>query len=331
LIVSGCFEGRRAEFLIVVSVASELIGDSDVEFLQKIGLFSQSLYNSYSMPIASFVLVLVAALMHALWNAMAKRAMDKFLFLWCSASIAALFLLPAIIVDGIRGALPGQGWVYVFLSIAIHVIYFYALGRAYEASDYSLVYPLARGLGVGLTCIGAYYLLDEKLSTSGIAGICLIVAGIIVVGAFGPILQNSIQPKIGLFWPLLTGLLIGFYSINDKVGVSYFSPLAFCAIICLGSMLILAPVALRQKKSLSEEWQVNRKMILLAALCNLGAYPLVLFAFQMAKTGYVVAGREMSIIFSVLIGAIWLKESKLAIRMTGAAAILCGVALIAFS
>ena len=282
------------------------------------------------MTLTSFVLVLVAALMHALWNAMAKRGRDKFLFLWCSASIATLFLLPAIVVDGIRGAVPSRGWMYVFLSIAIHVVYFYALGRAYKASDYSLVYPLARGMGVGLTCIGAYYLFDEKLSIAGITGICLIVTGIIVVGAFGRTLQNTIQPKVGLFWPLLTGFLIGFYSINDKAGVGHFSPLTFAALFCLGSMLILAPVALRQKQSLSEEWRVNKKMILLAAVCNLGAYPLVLFAFQMAKTGYVVAGREMSIIFSVLIGAIWLKESRLVVRLTGAAAILCGVVLIAF-
>ena len=283
------------------------------------------------MTLTSLVLVLVAALMHALWNAMAKRGRDKFLFLWCSASIATLFLLPAIVVEGIRGTLPSQGWMYVFLSIIIHVVYFYSLGRAYKTSDYSLVYPIARGLGVGLTCIGAYYLFDEKLSIAGITGICLIVTGIIVVGAFGRILQNSIKPKIGLFWPLLTGLLIGFYSINDKAGVNYFSPLTFAAIFCLGSMLILAPVALRQKQYLIEEWLLNKKMILLAAVCNLGAYPLVLFAFQMAKTGYVVAGREMSIIFSVLIGAIWLKESRFAVRLTGAAAILCGVILITFS
>jgi drug/metabolite transporter (DMT)-like permease len=283
------------------------------------------------MTLTSFVLVLVAALMHALWNAMAKRGRDKFLFLWCSASIATLFLLPAIVVDGIRGALPSQGWMYVFLSIVIHVVYFYALGRAYKASDYSLVYPLARGMGVGLTCIGAYYLFEEKLSVAGITGICLIVTGIIMVGAFGRTLQDSIQQKVGLFWPLLTGLLIGLYSINDKAGVGHFSPLTFAAIFCLGSMLILTPIALRQKQSLSEEWRVNKKMILLAAVCNLGAYPLVLFAFQMAKTGYVVAGREMSIIFSVLIGAIWLKESRLGVRLAGAAAILCGVALIAFS
>jgi drug/metabolite transporter (DMT)-like permease len=283
------------------------------------------------MTLTSLILVVVAALMHALWNAMAKRGRDKFLFLWCSASIATIFFLPSIFVDSLRGDLPSQGWMYAFLSILIHVIYFYSLGRAYKTSDYSLAYPLARGLGVGLTCIGAYYLLDEKLSIVGITGICLIVTGIIVVGAFGRTLRDSSQKKVGLFWPLLTGLLIGFYSINDKVGVSYFSPLVFCAIFYLGSMLILAPVALRQKQSLSEEWRINKKMILLAAVCNLGAYPLVLFAFQLAKTGYVVAGREMSIIFSVLIGAIWLKETKSVVRLTGAVAILCGVVLITFS
>jgi drug/metabolite transporter (DMT)-like permease len=283
------------------------------------------------MTPTSLVLVAVAALMHALWNAMAKRGRDKFLFLWCSASIATLFLLPAIVVDGIRGALPHQGWIYAFLSIVIHIFYFYALSRAYKASDYSLAYPLARGLGVGLTCIGAYFVFDEKLPFTGIMGICLIVTGIIVAGVFGRTLQDSIQPKTALFWPLLTGIFIGFYSVNDKAGVGYFSPLSFCAIICLGSMLLLAPVALKQKQSLSEEWRENKKMILMAAVCNLGAYPLVLFAFQMAKTGYVVAGREMSIIFSVLIGAIWLKEPKFVVRLTGAAAILCGVVLIAFS
>jgi len=283
------------------------------------------------MTPTSLILVVVAALMHALWNAMAKRGRDKFLFLWCSASIAAVFFLPAFVLDGISGTLPGDGWMYAFLSIVIHAVYFYALGRAYKTSDYSLTYPLARGLGVGLACIGAYYFFDENLSIAGIAGVLLIITGIIVVGVFGRTPRGCIKTKVGLFWPLLTGLLIGFYSINDKAGVGHFSPLTFCAIFYLGSMLILAPVALGQKQSLSEEWRVNKKMILLAAICNLGAYPLVLFAFQMAKTGYVVAGREMSIIFSVFIGTVWLKEAKLAVRLTGAAAILCGVVLITIS
>ena len=281
-------------------------------------------------PIA-LILVAVAALMHALWNAMAKQGRDKFLFLWCSASIAGLFFLPAIVLDGIRGTLPEEGWAYAFLSIVIHAVYFYALGRAYKTNDYSLTYPLARGLGVGLTCIGAYYFFDEHLSIAGITGVFLIITGIILVGVFGRTRRGCIETKTGLFWPLLTGLLMGFYSINDKAGVGHFSPLTFCAIFYLGSMLILAPVALRQRQSLSEEWRVNKKMILLAAICNLGAYPLVLFAFQMARTGYVVAGREMSVLFSVFIGAVWLKETKLAVRLTGAAAILCGVALITIS
>ena len=119
----------------------------DKQYSQNWDSLSFLLYNPGSMTPTSLILVVVAALMHALWNAMAKRGRDKFLFLWCSASIAAIFFLPAIVLDGIRGALPGEGWVYAILSIVIHVVYFYALGRAYKTSDYSLTYPLARGVG----------------------------------------------------------------------------------------------------------------------------------------------------------------------------------------
>jgi len=75
------------------------------------------------MTLKSFILVLVAALMHAFWNAMAKRGRDKFLFLWCSASIATVFLLPVIVVEGIKGALPGRGWIYVFQSAVGSVLF----------------------------------------------------------------------------------------------------------------------------------------------------------------------------------------------------------------
>ena len=283
------------------------------------------------MILTALALVLLAALMHAVWNAMAKRGKNKFLFLWCSASIASLILAPALVVDGIRGGLPREGWVYALLSIGIHAIYFYSLGQAYKVNDFSIAYSMSRGLGVGLTGIGAYFLFDERLAVFGITGICLIVAGIVIVGSFGQNTQKSVQTKSGLFWPLLTGILIGVYSLNDKAGVNYFSPLSFGAILYLGTMLVLTPVVLRLKRQLLKEWQENKKTILLAAICNIGAYPLVLFAFQIDKAGYVVAGREMSIVFGVLIGAIWLKEENLTSRLTGALSILCGVTFMVLS
>jgi drug/metabolite transporter (DMT)-like permease len=69
----------------------------------------------------------------------------------------------------------------------------------------------------------------------------------------------------------------------------------------------------------------------LAALMSTLAYTLVLFAFRLSKTGYVVASRELSIVLSAVIGSLWLHEGRLAPRLTGAAIVLSGVVCIALA
>src|SRR5262249_58085136 len=70
----------------------------------------------------------------------------------------------------------------------IHAAYFYALGRALGSGDFSLVYPIARGLGVGLVPVGARLWLGERLSPLGATGVGLVVIGIVLasVAAGGP-------------------------------------------------------------------------------------------------------------------------------------------------
>ena len=58
---------------------------------------------------------------------------------------------------------------------------------------------------------------------------------------------------------------------------------------------------------------------------------LVLFAFRLSKVGYVVASRELSILFSAFIGSLWLGEGRLAPRLTGASIVLAGVICVAFA
>ena len=68
---------------------------------------------------------------------------------------------------------------------------------------------------------------------------------------------------------------------------------------------------------------------LTASAINLTAYLLVLFAFRLSKVGYVVAGRELSIVFSALIGSLWMNEGRLLPRLAGAAVVLAGVVCVA--
>ncbi len=284
------------------------------------------------VPGSALALVLGAALIHAAWNALAKRAQDQLVFLWSSVSLATVALAPVgfalLPAEGVSAAaLP-----YLAATIAIHAVYFYALSRAYGAGDFSLVYPIARGLGVALVPVVAWALLDERLSTLGSVGVALVVAGIAAIGA-GPVAPAARGRLVGAGtgWALVTGLSIAGYSVVDKVGVGRLHPVPYIAIMGVGMSLLLAPAVWSRRAALAAEWRANWRGVVAASTLNLTSYLLVLFAFRLSKAGYVVAAREMSIVLSVLIGRLWLGEAQTRSRLAAAAVILAGVACVALA
>jgi drug/metabolite transporter (DMT)-like permease len=283
------------------------------------------------MPAAALVLVVVAAVLHAGWNALAKRGSTPLCFLWCSVSLASLLFVPAGAAIIARDGLPAGAVPYVVATIAVHALYFYALGRALGSGEFSLVYPVARGVGVGLVPVGAFFLLGERLSPLGAAGVALVVLGIaathLAAGRGG---QPGRQRRDATGWAVATGVTIAGYSLVDKVGVSLLHPVPYLALMGLGISGLLLP-AVRRTGRLRAEWTAHWRTILVAASLNLTAYLLVLFAFRLSKAGYVVAARELSIVLSVVLGRLWLGERGMAPRLAGAAVVLAGVACIAFA
>ena len=76
---------------------------------------------------------------------------------------------------------------------------------------------------------------------------------------------------------------------------------------------------------------MNGRAIAVASTMNLTSYLLVLFAFRLSKAGYVVAAREISIVLSVLIGSVLMREGHVGPRLAGAAVVLVGVACVALA
>ena len=315
----------------------------------------------------ALLLSLAAAVAHAAWNALAKRAHDPLVFLWSSVSLASLGLMPLGV-----WALTREGWApggtpFVAATVGIHALYFFALGRAYAAGDLSLVYPVARGLGVALVPPLAYLFLNERLSAVGALGIALVVAGIAVVQMGGPeraphaprarrapgdpgrssifgeaatwctsrlAVRSRLErgPRVaGLGWAVLTGLTVAAYSVVDKAGVARIHPLAYISLMGVGMSAVLAPLILRRRAALAHEWRTNGRAIAVASTMNLTSYLLVLFAFRLSKAGYVVAAREISIVLSVVIGSLLMREGHVAPRLAGAAVVLGGVACVALA
>ena len=282
----------------------------------------------------ALLLVLAAAAIHATWNALTKRAQDQLAFLWSSVSLATLVLLPVGWVFLPPEGVPGAAWPFLVATSVIHAVYFYVLGRAYGSGEFSLVYPIARGLGVALVPLAAFVFLDERPSPLGALGVLLVVAGIVGINLSSAGLTSaglSSLMSAGTGWALVTGLSIAAYSLVDKAGVARLHPVPYIAILGVGMSLLLVPAMVRRRVALAREWQTNWRAILVASTLNLTSYLLVLFAFRLSKAGYVVAAREISIVLSVVIGRLWFGERGLGARFAAASLVLAGVICVALA
>jgi multidrug transporter EmrE-like cation transporter len=281
------------------------------------------------LSLGALLLVACAAGLHAGWNAMAKRGGDPVVFLWLATLASTTLLLPAglwmLAAEGVStAAVP-----FVIATIVVHAGYFYALGRSYAAGAYSLVYPVARGLGVALVPILALAVFDERLSPLGSIGVALVVAGIVTLHALtaGP---AALRLDRRVLWPVVTGLTIASYSLIDKAGVARINPIPYLLLMEGGCALLGLPLLALRGTAVRRELGGWRRIVLAAGMSAL-AYALVLFAFRLSKTGYVVAARELSIVLSAVIGSLWLREGRLAPRLAGAGVVLAGVLCIALA
>ena len=284
---------------------------------------------------AALALVLGAAVFHSIWNALAKRAQDQLAFLWSAETLAtgllAPFWLGMLAVDGF----PASALPFVLATIVLHALYFFTLGNAYRWGEFSLVYPIARGLGVALVPVLAVFAFQERLSPLGTTGVTLVVLGIVGLHltprSLSQIRARGGRLGGGTWWAVLTGLIIAAYSLVDKAGVARLHPVPYIGLLGLGSTVALLPAIRARGEAVRREWALNRRAIVVASTMTLTSYLLVLFAFRLSKIGYVVAARELSIVFSAVIGSLWLGEGRLGPRLLGALVILAGVACVALA
>ena len=271
-------------------------------------------------------LVLISAVCHAGWNLYARRVAGHLGVLWLAKVTAILFLLPLALWtlrwDG-GMAFSWRGMGFVALTGTLHSLYFYLLGRTYARGEISVVYPVARGTGVGLTGLGAWLVLGEAVSWLGGMGIASVFAGILLMGI--PSWRNRRQVE-GLGTALGVGVTILCYSLIDKKGVQVVHPVVYITGTYLLSAAILALVVFpRYWGQLPALARKHPDALLIISLGSSVTYLLVLFAYQMGPVGYIVAARESAVVIGVLLGVLVLKEPFSWAKGAAVAAIVLGL------
>jgi drug/metabolite transporter (DMT)-like permease len=284
------------------------------------------------VSLTALLLVLVAAAFHAGWNFVVKWVDDKHLFTWWSLVIGTFLYLPLLAQNQ---PIPASIWPYAITSALVEAAYFIALIHAYDHGDFSLVYPIARGAAPALLAIWATWFLGESLKPIGVAGLAVLLIGLIVVGSGSWWARRRIAvPSTGGIGAAFgVALCVSIYSVIDGAAVRLMAPAAYTELVLGLTAVLVTPAILARYgyRAAVGVWRAHWKGIFIVGILMLLTYMLVLQAYGMAPVSYVGALREVSIVFAGLVGWLWLKEEFGATRTIGAFLTFVGMLVIALA
>lgn len=290
------------------------------------------------MTLASLFLVVLASVIHASWNLLAKRAAPAGpVFILVFSLIGCIAYGPWVLYLLAHGSVAwtGVGMGFLLLSGLIHLAYNLCLQRGYQVADLSVVYPVARGTGPMLSTIGAVLILGEMPTGIGILGLALVVAGILLIATQGKLAAFT-RPggQAGLRWGTATGGLIASYTVVDAYAVKMLgiAPVMLDWFSNLLRVVMLLPLVISNPRRMIEAMRGYWWIALVVGILSPLSYILVLAALSAgAPLSLVAPMREMSMMIGALMGMLILREAVGPWRLVGCGILILGVILLSVS
>ncbi len=272
------------------------------------------------MSLAVFAILLVAALLHAGWNALVRRDPDR------GAATIAVAVGGAVVGIAVLPFLPRLAPVavpYILASGLIHLAYFTLIARAYRHGELSVVYPLMRGLAPLIVTLAAIVFI-EPASTRVLVGVAVLAGGIVSLGVDGLKRRHAVGSA------LANAFVIAGYTLVDGLGVRLSgAPETYVAwVLVAGAVVTLGVRLWRQGTGVLAGLRARIPLTLASGVMTYAAYGIALWAMTVAPIGAVAAVRESSVLFATAIGAVALGERFGPIRWLAAALVVGGLVLI---
>lgn len=284
------------------------------------------------MSIPALSLLFLAAGFHAGWNMLLKTSKEKYILLWWASMVTSLLALPVLLFGGAPAI---EIWPYVIVSALVEVAYMVTLAYAYEQSDFSLVYPIARGTAPAFLAIWAILLLGERPTWMGGLGLTTLISGLVIVGSSDWLTQpnQTLANRRGVILAMMVAVFISIYSTIDGAAVQRTPPTPYTILVIGMTGPLFSPFILRRYpwQTFTSVLCTRWRRVLLIATLSLLAYILVLNAYTIAPVSYAGAIREVSIVFAAFAGWKILGERLGKFRILGSILIFSGILLISLA
>ncbi len=282
----------------------------------------------------ALVLALGAAFLHALFGALQKGKHDPWLSRGAMdfsygiiAAPIALFVVPW----------PEPHMWIIFLGMfVIHVIYKLAQAYTYTLGDYTVVYPVVRGMGPLFTVVGAGIVFGEHFTLSQWFGVFVLLCGIFGLAGYNLLkLQGQRSVMVSaILMAMFTGMFVALYTTYDAYGIrSTADPFTFLAWFFFIDGLLMPVIALRRYKRMENKPDLAPLMLrgLIGGLVAYGSFGFIMLATRLDNVGEAAVLRETSAVFAALIGWVLLKEKVGPQRLGFMSLIALGAIIVEFS
>jgi len=257
-----------------------------------------------------FLRVLVAAMMHATWNTLMKSAPDKNLETALANFSTSLVAIPFLLIFGLPEP---ETYIYILLSLVLHVIYFYTVASAYRYGDLNMAYPIMRGVAPILTLIIGGILFEEAIHAWMVVGIVLICVGVVFLGFNKS--PSTVHHQKTLLFALGNAVIIAAYTLVDGQGARLANQVwSYVGMLLFLNGYVFPAILFWQRKNSFTRTQTLQYIqargihALIGGSCVMGSYSIVLWAMTQAPIATVAAVRETSVLFAFMFAVVFLKE-----------------------
>lgn len=274
-----------------------------------------------SLTAFGLALAFASALTSAFTHALLKSVDDKLAQRVWFCLVCAAAALPLI---AWTGPLPERFWLLLAAFAVVSATNQIILVRSYEISDFSVAYPVARGVVPLATTIGGIVLLGDRLSVAALSGVVAITAGVLSL-ALGKGMSRS-----GWIAAISTGITTIGYNLLAAHGIrDATDPINFLAWLYIFDATILPLYLLaRAGNQTVDRLRKSFRTGLPAGLSTLFSYSALTFAMRYAPVGAVSAIRECSVLIGLALAAVMLKERLDSWRIGAGLLIAAGAAAI---
>ncbi len=277
------------------------------------------------MSPAIVALVLLAAVLHASWNALLKGSGDRRwmtivmqLTSMVAAGVVTLFLpLPAL-----------RSWPWLVAGATLHIGYSVFLVRALSLGELGEIYPISRGASPVMVTAGAAIAAGDHVSMRQLIAIAVVSAGIISLRRG----EGRRLPLAAILTALGTAAFTACYTITDGLGArqsgnvaAYIAWLWVLDGVFVGGWFIFARRSERGARPTLKQTIIGAA----GGLVSMVAYSAIILATTLGALGAVSALRETSVLFAAVIGAVFLGERLTPGRLAACIAIAVGSFFIA--